>query len=104
MKRVFFKAVMAVAVLTAFGSSALAQDIKERTFKFGLQNPKGHPLEMGAVKFAEIVSAKSGGKIKVTVFPGGTLGSDAATVSALQGGTVEITRLASVSPILRRAW
>ncbi|NBU89543.1 MAG: TRAP transporter substrate-binding protein, partial [Betaproteobacteria bacterium] len=95
MKRVFFKAVMAVAVLTAFGSSALAQDIKERTFKFGLQNPKGHPLEMGAVKFAEIVSAKSGGKIKVTVFPGGTLGSDAATVSALQGGTVEITALNS---------
>ena len=28
-------------------SAALAQDIKERTFKFALQNPKGHPLEQG---------------------------------------------------------
>ena len=29
-------------------SAALAQDIKERTIKFALQNPKGHPLEQGA--------------------------------------------------------
>jgi hypothetical protein len=45
---------------------------------------------MGMPKFAELVAAKSGGKIKVNVFPGGTLGGDAATVSALQGGTVEM--------------
>ena len=94
MKRLFIKSLLAAVALTAFGAAS-AQDIKERSFKFGLQNPKGHPLEQGATKFAEIVAAKSGGKIKVNVFPGGTLGSDAATVSALQGGTVEITALNS---------
>jgi TRAP-type transport system periplasmic protein len=82
---------MAVA---AFGI-ATAQDIKERTLKMGLQNPKGHPAVMGAEKFAEIVAAKSGGKIKVNLFPGGVLGGDAPTVSALQGGTVEMTVLNS---------
>jgi tripartite ATP-independent transporter DctP family solute receptor len=76
-------------------SAALAQDIKERSFKFALQNPKGHPLEQGATKFAELVAAKSGGKIKVNVFPGGTLGGDAANVSALQGGTIEFVMLNS---------
>ena len=76
-------------------SAALAQDIKERTFKIALQNPKGHPLEQGATKFAELVAAKSGGKIKVNVFPGGTLGGDAANVSALQGGTIEFVLLNS---------
>jgi len=76
-------------------SGALAQDIKERSFKFALQNPKGHPLEQGATKFAELVAAKSGGKIKVNVFPGGTLGGDAANVSALQGGTIEFVMLNS---------
>ena len=76
-------------------SAALAQDIKERTFKLALQNPKGHPLEVGASKFAELVAAKSGGKIKVNVFPGGTLGGDAANVSALQGGTIEFVLLNS---------
>jgi len=76
-------------------SAALAQDVKERTFKFALQNPKGHPLEQGATKYSELVAAKSGGKIKVNVFPGGTLGGDAANVSALQGGTIEFVMLNS---------
>jgi tripartite ATP-independent transporter DctP family solute receptor len=46
-------------------------------------------------KFAEIVAAKSGGKIKVNLFPGGTLGSDQANVSALQGGTLEMASMNS---------
>jgi TRAP-type transport system periplasmic protein len=94
MKRLLIKTLLAVSVLAAFGPAA-AQDIKERQFKLGLQNPKGHPLVTGAEKFAELVAAKSGGKMKVNLFPGGVLGGDAATVSALQGGTVEMTALNS---------
>ncbi len=82
---------VAVAALLAMGAS----QAQEKTFKLGLQNPKGHPLEQGASKFAEIVAAKSAGKLKVTVFPGGTLGGDAANVSALQGGTIEMVLLNS---------
>ncbi len=93
MKRSMIKTLVAAAALALLGT-AQAQ-VSERAFKLGLQNPKGHPLEIGASKFAEIVAAKSGGKLKVNVFPGGTLGGDAATVSALQGGTVEITVLNS---------
>jgi tripartite ATP-independent transporter DctP family solute receptor len=50
---------------------------------------------MGMEKFAEIVQAKSGGKIKVNLFPGGTLGSDQANVSAIQGGTLEMASMNS---------
>jgi TRAP-type transport system periplasmic protein len=96
MKRSTIKTLLALAALTSVSMFGAAQaQVSERTFKFGLQNPKGHPLEQGATKFAEIVAAKSGGKLKVNVFPGGALGGDAATVSALQGGTVEITALNS---------
>jgi TRAP-type transport system periplasmic protein len=94
MKRMFIKTILAAATL-ALAGGAMAQDIKERSLKLGLQNPKGHPLVTGAEKFAEIVAAKSGGKIKVNLFPGGVLGGDAPTVSALQGGTVEMTVLNS---------
>jgi TRAP-type transport system periplasmic protein len=73
----------------------MAVQAQERSFKYALQNPKGHPLEMGATKFAELVAAKSGGKMKVTVYPGGTLGGDAANVSALQGGTIDFVALNS---------
>jgi tripartite ATP-independent transporter DctP family solute receptor len=94
MKRLILKAALAALTLSAFGLAA-AQDIKERSFKLALQNPKGHPLVSGADKFSEIVAAKSGGKLKVNVFPGGTLGGDAPNVSALQGGTIELVLLNS---------
>jgi tripartite ATP-independent transporter DctP family solute receptor len=83
-----------VAAMTALLAVGAAQ-AQERTFKFALQNPKGHPLATGAEKFAELVAAKSGGKLKVNVFAGGTLGGDAANVSALQGGTIEFVMLNS---------
>ena len=89
MKRLVLKTLIAAVALAATGLAAA----QERTFKFGLQNPKGHPLEIGAQKFAELVAAKSGGRLKVNVFPGGTLGGDAANVSALQGGTIEFVML-----------
>jgi tripartite ATP-independent transporter DctP family solute receptor len=69
---------------------ASAQDIKERTIKFGLNSPEGHPAVAGMKAFAENVAAKSGGKIKVQLFLNGTLGSDQATLSAVKGGTVEM--------------
>jgi TRAP-type transport system periplasmic protein len=101
MKRLIIKSLaasVAVAVLglaTGLVNPASAQDIKERSFKLAQQNPKGHPLVTGAEKFAEIVAAKSAGKMKINLFPGGVLGGDAPTVSALQGGTVEMTVLNS---------
>jgi tripartite ATP-independent transporter DctP family solute receptor len=91
MKRLVLKTVLA-GVALAFAGVAMAQD---KTIKFATQNPKGHPLVMGMEKFKEIIEAKSGGKIKVNLFPGGTLGSDQANVSALQGGTLEMVSMNS---------
>jgi TRAP-type C4-dicarboxylate transport system substrate-binding protein len=42
------------------------------------------------LKFIELVKQKSGGKIDVADFPGGTLGGDIANVSSLQGGTLDL--------------
>ena len=91
MKRLILKTLVAAAAVAAFGA-AQAQD---KTIKFATQNPKGHPIVMGLEKFAEIVQTKSGGKIKVNLFPGGTLGGDQANVSALQGGSLEMVSLNS---------
>jgi len=91
MKRFLLKTLVAAAAIAAFGA-AQAQD---KTIKFATQNPKGHPIVMGMEKFAEIVAAKSGGKLKVNLFPGGTLGSDQANVSAIQGGTLEMASMNS---------
>ncbi len=91
MKRFFLKTLVAAVAVAAFG---VAQ-AQTKTIKFANQNAKGHPIVLGMEKFAEIVEAKSGGKLKVNVFPGGALGSDQANVSSLQGGTLEMAAMNS---------
>ncbi len=91
MKRLCFKSLI---VATALAGLGLAQ-AQEKTIKFATQNPKGHPIVMGLEKFKELVESRSGGKIKVNLFPGGALGSDQANVAALQGGTLEMVSMNS---------
>ena len=88
MKCLFHSIASLAFVLACAGAQA-------QEFKFATQNPKGHPIVVGMEKFAELVAAKSGGKMKVNLFPGGVLGSDQANVSGLQGGTLEIVSLNS---------
>src|ERR671910_3004334 len=70
--------------------AANAADIQKRTLKFPSASNKGHPQVLGVQKFADLVTEKSGGKITVKPFPGGVLGADLQTVSAMQGGTVDL--------------
>ncbi len=93
-RRLMMKTVLAAMAAASF-ASAQAADFSEHSLKLGMQNPKGHPVEMGAQKFADIVKEKTGGKMNVKVFAGGVLGGDQATVSALAGGTVDMTVLNS---------
>jgi TRAP-type transport system periplasmic protein len=89
MKRLFLKSIAVGVAIAAFGAAS-AQDIKERTIKFAANAPEGHPAVAGMKKFADIVGAKSGGKIKVNLFLNGVLGSDQANVSSIKGGTLEM--------------
>ncbi len=91
MKRVFIKTVIAAVAMAAMGIASA----QEKTIKFANQNSVGHPIIQGMEKFKEIVEKNSGGKIKVNLFPGGTLGSDQANVSAIQGGALEMASMNS---------
>ena len=81
----FIAAAFVVAV-----TGASAADIQERTIKFGHLVQPGHPLSLGTQKFAELVAARSGGKIKVKEYGASILGSDTQQISALQGGVQEM--------------
>lgn len=91
LKHLLLSLVAPALLLTA--THASAADIKSRTFKFSYVQPKESHMGFGAERFAELVSQKSGKKMKVRLFPNGTLGGDLQTVSALQGGTIEMTTL-----------
>ena len=82
---------LATALIAAlFPLTASAQT---RTIKFAFQNQTEHPQAMAAQKCADLVAAKSAGAMTVKLFPSGALGGDLQTVSALHGGTVEMTVL-----------
>lgn len=93
MKRLFIKALVAnvAAAGLCVSGTAAAQDIKERTIKFGTVGAETHPSVPGMKKFKELVEAGSSGKIKVNLFFNGALGSDQAVVTAMQGGTIEMS-------------
>lgn len=82
--------VLVAAAFTPFISSQAA-DIQERNIKLSLVVDKGTAQYDGAQKFADVVAKKSGGKLNVKIFGGGTLGGDLKLISSLQGGTVEMT-------------
>src|SRR3954452_2751316 len=89
MKPLIRHGLAAIALLVA-AAGVGAQDVRERTIKFGHLNNPDHPTSLGVRKFAEIVAAKSGGKIKVQEFASSQLGNELQQQSALQGGVQEM--------------
>ena len=89
MQRTLIRLVAALGLLAAT-ATATAQDIQERVIKFGHLNNPDHPTSLGVKKFAELVAAKSGGKIKVNEFPSSQLGNELQQQSALVGGVQEM--------------
>eukprot|EP01031_Cornospumella_fuschlensis_P040187 gene40187-48968_t len=82
---------LAAALSFAFALPATAQ-IQERTIKFGHLNNPDHPTSLGVRKFAEIVAAKTGGKIKVQLFHAMSLGgSPPQLFDQARDGVVDLT-------------
>jgi tripartite ATP-independent transporter DctP family solute receptor len=91
--------VVAMVAVGAIGVTGLApaQDVQERVIRFGHLNNPDHPVSMGVKKFAEIVAAKSGGKMQVKEFPSNQLGTEQQQTSAVQGGVQEMQAPATTS-------
>lgn len=96
MRLSFVPGLMALC-LAAACTFASAQEVQERVIKFGHLNNTDHPVSMGVKRFAQLVAAKSGGKLKVQEFPSSTLGNELQQQSALQGGVQEMTAPATTS-------
>jgi TRAP-type transport system periplasmic protein len=83
----------AIACGALLAAGAAHAQVREQTFRWTTQNPAGHPITQGGQKFADLVAQKSGGKMQVKLFPGGVLGGDVQVLSAVQGGTIDMTSM-----------
>jgi len=70
---------------------------QERVIRFGHLNNADHPVSFGVKRFAELLAAKSGGKMKVQEFPASQLGNEMQQQSALQGGVQQMSAPATTS-------
>src|SRR3954471_6371452 len=87
-RKTFSRTLLAVAAAALLPLAAQAQALK---MTLGHGAAVGNPRHEAAVKFAEVVKAKSGGRIEVQVAPSAQLGDDAAMVTALRTGALDFS-------------
>ena len=85
---------LAVLVAGVFAVGLVQAQVNERTFRIAINGAPGHPAVVGAEKWAEFISQKSGGKMTLKVFPS-TLGGDVQVLSSVQGGTIDFASMNS---------
>ena len=81
------RALVAAAVFAACGA-ALAQTVQ---LKLGHGAALDNPRHIASLKFADLVKAKTNGRIEVAVSPSAQLGTDPAMITALRTGALDIT-------------
>lgn len=79
------------AVLGLMGVSVPAEAARPLTLRLGHPMAPGNNVTLGYEKFAALVKEKSGGKIKIQIFPNCQLGSDRVTTEAAQAGTLDMS-------------
>ncbi|MCU0922538.1 MAG: TRAP transporter substrate-binding protein, partial [Burkholderiaceae bacterium] len=87
-RKLFVHTLLAAAAAALLPVAAHAQAVK---LTLGHGAAVGNPRHDAAVKFAEVVKAKSAGRIEVQVAPSGQLGDDAAMVTALRTGALDMS-------------
>ena len=80
-----------VLLAAAHLAGPVAAQVKERTLKVGIGLNDDHPQGVAVKRFGELLAQKTGGKLNVKLFAGGALGNDTTMISALRGGTQEMT-------------
>ena len=88
-RRMFTRVLMAMAA-SAFALPLVAQ-AQAVKLTLGHGAAPGNPRHEASVKFADVVKAKSGGRIEVQVAPSAQLGDDAAMVTALRTGALDMS-------------
>jgi tripartite ATP-independent transporter DctP family solute receptor len=84
----FVRTLFTAAIGVLCSAAAQAQAVK---LTLGHGAAIGNPRHEASIKFAEVVKARSGGRIEVQVAPSAQLGDDAAMVTALRTGALDLS-------------
>ncbi|MFD0666581.1 TRAP transporter substrate-binding protein [Ramlibacter sp. MAHUQ-53] len=87
-RKTFTRTLLAAVAMALLPLAAQAQAVK---LTLGHGAAPGNPRHEASVKFAEVLKAKTGGRIEVQVAPSAQLGDDAAMVTALRTGALDMS-------------
>jgi len=87
-RKTFCRSFLALAAAALLPLAGHAEAIK---MTLGHGAAVGNPRHEAAVKFAEVLKAKTGGRVEVQVAPSAQLGDDAAMVTALRTGALDFS-------------
>lgn len=83
---------VAMAALTlAQAAPGAATEGPRYRFKLAHVIAAGTPIDVAAHRFAELLRARTGGEVEVTVYPGAQLGAERAIIEGVQIGTIEMS-------------
>jgi tripartite ATP-independent transporter DctP family solute receptor len=77
------------------GGDKKADSQPQLVLKLGETHPPDYPTTLGDKKFAELVTERSKGRIKVEVYPSSQLGEEKAVIEQVQLGAIAFTRVSS---------
>ena len=97
MKKIFCVILSVAIAVSLFGFTGTGS-AATRTFRLGHQAPEDNVVHIAGLKFAELLEEKSGGRMRVDVFPNGQLGFDFELLQALQFGTIDFASVTN-SPV-----
>ncbi|GLO67969.1 C4-dicarboxylate ABC transporter substrate-binding protein [Oceanobacillus sp. E9] len=86
----------AVALILAACSQGTSSAEEPKVLRLGHIQSESNAWHKGSVRFAELVSEKTNGAVKVEVYPSSTLGSDRDLVEGMQIGSVDFALVAGV--------
>jgi TRAP-type C4-dicarboxylate transport system substrate-binding protein len=84
-----------IVMISTLGIAASSAPVK--IIKIGNVQPPEDPMTLCAIKFAELVAAKTNGQVKVEVFPGGQLGTDREMIEAMRLGSLDMSTEGSIN-------
>lgn len=83
---------IAFTFLALFAFSSCTKIGGSRTLKIAHSNDASHPVHQGMLYLAERVEEKSGGQLKVNVYPSAQLGQERECIELLQIGSLAMTK------------
>lgn len=97
MKKSILILVVSTLALIFFLGSAYAADPSIKFAYLGKPDPHKAAFTTGVVNFAHLMEKGSGGRLKVKIFPSGTLGKEADILQALRSNAVQMTSASMVT-------